>query len=240
MNTICKLILLPHAGSSVINYKKFQPFFNNSGIELVFVEYAGRGKRFLESQYHTMSELIGDIFIKMRNVFEFEKYAFFGHSMGADIACYLTDDIINKKMPEPMHMFLSSRTPPNADKKIKYHVLNDDDLIVELLNLSKSNRDFLENDELSQIFLPILRNDFRLIETVDDHGSFKFNCDLSILYGDEEDLCLDSLLKWKEYTNGKCDVEKFEGDHFYLFNNCKKISNIIKSKLIEGVSDEIL
>ncbi len=230
----CKLIFFPYAGSSVMSYKKWDKYFSNDIIDMELVELSGRGKRFTEPFYQSMDELVDDVFSKIQNIIENEPYAFFGHSMGSDIACYIADKIIANNLPEPIHMFLSSRKPPSVSEKILYHTFNDDEFKDAIFRISDENKTFLENKELSKIFLPVLKNDFRIIETVVYNQPGKYNCDLSILYGDNEEINHEVQM-WKNHTNKKCDLYCFEGDHFYLFHHENEITDLIKNKLKEGM-----
>ena len=42
----------------------------------------------------------------------------------------------------------------------------------------------------------------------------------------------DELEKWREYTKKDCDIKIYDGEHFYLFDQAKKVCDLINRKLI--------
>ena len=81
------------------------------------------------------------------------------------------------------------------------------------------------------IFLPLLKNDFKLAETsiVDKINPLDIN--ISIFLGHDDDLTMEQCQGWREYTNQKCDFHFFEGGHFFIHEKAEDIVSIINSTL---------
>ena len=79
-----KLFCFPHLGGSASIYYQWKTMIHKN-IEIIPIELAGRGERNKEPFCKNFKELLLDISIQITNN-HLEKYAFFGHSMGALIA----------------------------------------------------------------------------------------------------------------------------------------------------------
>lgn len=84
-----------------------------------------------------------------------------------------------------------------------------------------------------EIFLPILRADFKIVETY-IHDNHIQPCDIDFLiFNGENDkfTTYDQVIKWENYTSKTCTFHSFEGKHFFLNENLEEIANIIKTNL---------
>jgi surfactin synthase thioesterase subunit len=88
-------------------------------------------------------------------------------------------------------------------------------------------------EELKLILLPILRADYRVIESYGYKAPcFKIGCDFSILRGKRDESVLYSdLEEWAGYTEGKCKIHEFDGGHFFINNHEIEITDIINREL---------
>ena len=61
-------------------------------------------------------------------------------------------------------MIVSSREAPSSIREAHVHLYDDAEFREELLRVGGISPEVLEIDELCDIFLPIIRNDYKLIE----------------------------------------------------------------------------
>ena len=92
-------------------------------------------------------------------------YALFGHSMGGAIAYEVARLLHERSVEPPRHLFVSGRQPPMHQRPGEVHTFDDSRLASELLRLSNANEELLAEPELAKLMFPIIRNDYRLIET---------------------------------------------------------------------------
>lgn len=87
----------------------------------------------------------------------------------------------------------------------------------ELRHLNGTPKAVLENDELMQLFVPILRADFAVLETYHYTPEPPLNCSISVFGGllDSEVSC-DELQAWQEQTTASYSLNMFPGDHFFI------------------------
>ncbi|PEC24139.1 thioesterase [Bacillus thuringiensis] len=227
-----KLFCLPYAGGSAVVYSKWTKKLEDF-IELYPVELAGRGKRFNEPFYDSMEDAVNDIFNQIKDHLN-QTYAFFGHSMGSLLVYELCQKIKKMGYPEPSHIFFSGREAPQTVKdEYTVYDLPDEEFIKYVFHYGGMPESFLENKMLLDIFIPILKADFKIVETYQYiEKDFNLNCDFSILSG-EKDQKLDfaNLKGWEKFTIGNCTYFTFEGGHFYINEDIENTIACINKQL---------
>ena len=71
--------------------------------------------------------------------------------------------------------------------------------------------------ELRQIFLPTIRDDYRLVENYRSEPSPQLSCPIHTMYGESDPEVTEShAAAWAAYTRDDWHGRPFPGDHFYL------------------------
>ena len=229
------LFCLPYAGGSESIYFNWRKQLHPS-IQLIPIELRGRGKLFDENFYGSLKEAVDDIFENNRDKIESDDYAIFGHSMGSLLAYELYYKISNQNLRKPSHIFFSGYGAPSV-KKERENICNlpDVDFIKKVIDLGGTPEELIDNKELMQLFLPIIRSDFKIIEDyVYTHREHKIECDVSILNGKQDSISLEGIIAWKNHICNGFKVYNFEGNHFFIKNNKEKIISIINQTLFKG------
>ncbi len=227
-----KLYCIPHAGGSAMMYNRWKRYIHPD-IELYPVELAGRGHRINLPLYNTLNDAVNDVLHIIEPGIEKSNYALIGHSMGSWIVFELYRRIKKMKLREPLHIFLSGKEAPHIKKEKKImHRLPDNEFKEEIMKLGGTPKEIFENDELVRTFLPILKADYRMIETHEyiEDGQ-KFDCPTSFLNGKNDDLEKGDIEGWNIYFNNLMDVYNFNGGHFFIYENAEKVTEIINVKL---------
>lgn len=232
-----KLFCISHAGGSSFSYSSWKKSVPK-GIELQPMDISGHGmklnKRLNKNIYENASELAKDI---SRSIAENEEYALFGHSLGAILAYEVYIELKKMNVDLPIHIFFSGRGNPSRADKVLFNELPDDQFIIGISDSYNGDiAEIMENDELRDIFLPILRNDFEMIE------NYKFkeevvDCDISIMNGKQDKtISLLDEIAWRKLTNKKCFFSDYDGGHFYLYDpdNISEIFKQISERLLTG------
>lgn len=229
-----KLFCLPYAGGSASFYNSWKRQMNPA-IELKPVELAGRGVRISDPFYENISDAVNDLFLKLRPELEHGSYAFFGHSMGALMSYELARRIREEGLPEPVHLFFSGRGAPHLlreDDKL-YHLMSPTDFKREIIHLGGTPPEFFDHPELLELFIPLLRNDFKLSETYRPRQEPKpFDYNISVLLGKDDDLTHEQCMGWRELTESICHHYYFEGGHFFLNHYTEQVCDIIHKTLL--------
>lgn len=227
------LFCLPYAGTSASVYTKWKEFIDSS-IRIVPVELAGKGKRFREKQYNTFLDAADDIFnIISSQIEKNNSYALFGHSLGALLIYELYGNIARKSLPLPNHLFISGYTPPHIKPKILYHKMPDDEFIEKIKEIGGTPKEFFDNQELLAMFIPILKEDYRILEQYDyKRKDEKIISDISVFHGIDDEMSFDEIKEWKEYAQNNCVFYTYKGGHFFIHDYTESIVNTINNALI--------
>jgi len=232
-----KLFCFPYAGGSATVYNKFNKYLDEN-IELMPIEYAGRGKRINEEFYTDISCAIDDIYKQVSQRINEYEFAFFGHSMGSVIAYEVCKRIRENCGREPLHIFVSGRYPPHINKEGGIlHILPDDKFKDEILKVGGTPREVFENKVFAKLFIPILRADYKLIElyTFKD-DCIKFKSGITVFSGKDDKIVeRNELFEWQKYSEYGIAVYEFDGGHFFINDCIKEISEIINNTLINNM-----
>ncbi|MCF3943151.1 thioesterase II family protein [Oceanobacillus alkalisoli] len=221
-----KLYLFPFAGGNSNYYMSWKQRFN-SQVEVEPIELSGRGRRIAEPLYSSISEAVQDIYelLRVDQVSTDSPYAFFGHSMGGLIAYELYYKLLENNEKPPVHLFLSGVKPPHLERKRRNITqLTDEELMEEVVNLGGTPQELVDNKELLDYFLPIIRSDFKIVEEYEfkEKGT-KVACPISILNGKDDRFDLGEIEQWRNYTDRSAAIHYYSGDHFYLNQNMQEL-----------------
>ncbi|PEX96115.1 thioesterase [Bacillus cereus] len=227
-----KLFCFPHAGGSAFSYAKWKNYFNPY-IEVVPIELAGRGYRIEESLYQSMEEAVNDVYTSIVKQIEHSPYILYGHSMGSLIAYEVARKIQDSKNVLPEFLVLSGRNHPNSKMKNIRHNLPNEQFKREVIAMGGTPSGVLQSEELMGIFLPILRADFKIVETyIHDNNMQACDIDFLIFNGENDEFTTyNQVIKWEQYTSKTCTFYSFKGNHFFLNENIEEIANRIIRKL---------
>ncbi len=189
-------------------------------VEVCPVQLPGRQDRIREAPFTQIPPLVQAILPEIRPHLDLP-FAFFGHSLGALISFELARQLARKNDPGPVRLFVSGhRAPqvPDPDSPI-YH-LPEAEFIEELERLNGTPKMVLENPELMQLFLPLLRADFSAAETYAYTAGAPLDCPISAFGGlQDHKVRQDDLAVWQKQTRRTFTLRMFPGDHFFLHSN---------------------
>lgn len=228
-----KLFFFPYGGGSAMVYLKWREYLDHS-IKLVPVELAGRGKRFNESCYGNLDQAVADAYHEVRRQLDTAKFAFFGHSMGSQIGYELAHQLQEKDGISPMHLFFSGRAAPHVQKEKKLlHTFPEAEFCDEIFKLGGTPRELFNCRNLLDIYLPVLRADYRIIETYQySERTKQLDCAITVFNGTEDDTTEQEMTEWQQHTVGKFTLQNFSGGHFFIHDHTKEICQIINSTLL--------
>jgi medium-chain acyl-[acyl-carrier-protein] hydrolase len=227
MNLFC----IPYAGGSAkIIFNSWQKNVSNQ-IRIRPLELAGHGMRMNEPFYPNIEAAVSDLFSEIRDSIGQTPYAIYGHSMGSLIAYELIKKIAIAGLPQPKNLFLSGRRPPhNCPKPRNIHRFSDNLLLEEMKKLGGTPKMFFEVKDLVSTFLPIFRNDYRMLESYKFTGPIHTTtADIVFFHSDGDAVVAGTEVnEWQNYTRGHFTRVDFNGDHFFINDNREKICEIIQ------------
>jgi medium-chain acyl-[acyl-carrier-protein] hydrolase len=227
------LVCLPYAGGSSATYLTWKKLLA-PGIELVPVELAGRRSRAADPLYTGMAEAVRDVRIRLDPVIAGGVYALFGHSLGTVIVYELCRTLQAEGKPQPAHVFFSGRFPPFlAAAPTSFHTLPDDQFIAQMGTFTDAPIDLFQNKEFLTFALPLLRHDYRLVETYRHAGEkLSLHCPVTVFHGTRDALVTRAEMeRWCECARGAYSFHEIEDGHFFINTRRQEIVAIINREL---------
>lgn len=228
-----RLFCFPYAGGSALIYRKWQEAFPvSSGVEVLPVQLPGRGNRMNEPAFARCEPLVEALAAALTPHFD-RPFVFFGHSMGAMIAFELARLLRERRHPGPQRLFASGSPAPHlrSDEPPTYD-LPDAKFIEELRRLKGTPSEVLENPELMQLMMPLLRADFALTQTYVYREGPPLACPFTVFGGrEDEEVRGEKLSAWCELTSGGCSLKVFDGGHFFIHTAEEQLLQALKLEL---------
>jgi medium-chain acyl-[acyl-carrier-protein] hydrolase len=147
-----------------------------------------------------------------------QPFALFGHSMGALVSFELARLLHREYGLTPDHLFVSGRSAPHIlDRDPPIHALPDAAFIQELRRLNGTPEVVLQNQELMQLLIPILRADFAAIDTYCYQPEPPLHCPVTA-FGGLQDTAVSRkhLDAWRTQTIAPFRLQLLPGNHFFL------------------------
>lgn len=222
-----RLFCFHHSGGAASFYFPWVESLS-SNIELLAIQLPGRENRFSEPLMNDLKDILNSL-TEAFHVYKDKPFFTFGHSLGALIAFEFALSIRNHYAVSPCHMIISSTKAPHLPFRMKpLSNLDHNTLKKELEIYNGIDERIRQNDELLNLFLPIIKSDFSIYESHHYAKSEPFSCDiLAISGGDDKTVTTEEILAWSDYTMGKFKHLSFPGGHFYLKEHQKQIIEII-------------
>lgn len=220
-----QLFLLHFAGGNVYSFEFLKKGIN--GITFIPLELPGRGKRHREELIKDKNKAIEDYYNQIKSLRNGEPYMIYGHSMGATLGVSVAEKLENEG-DSPEVLIVSGNAGPGVKKKNDYplHVLNDAEFKQELIDLGGIPVELIQNQELFDYFLPIIRADFECIEKGQfSEKGIKLNTSIVALMGNSEETC-GAIENWGTFTKSDFKCKVMEGDHFFIYKHAQEVSNI--------------
>jgi len=230
-----KLFCFPYAGGSADTIYTAWKKYLDSNITLIPIEYPGHGKRVTEALSEGIEELVNDLFDTIKpEIDEIMDYMIYGHSMGTIVIYELLKLIKIRSGVLPHTIFLSGRYSPNISyKKENVHLLFDEQLINNLIQLGGVPPKIYNYPELIKVCLPIIRNDYKMIDEYEFAQPVScFDSNIIFIYSNEDPYLNDrkKVDEWKKYTNKSFSVVEVEGNHFFMNSEVELLCNLVNQK----------
>lgn len=226
-----RLFCFPYAGGGASIFRHWLVDLPRD-IEVLPVQMPGHESRLKEPLFSDLEPLVEDLRRDLAPHFDVP-FALFGHSMGALIAFELARRLVGDGSTGPVHLFVSGRRAPHvADADEGRHRLTDAELVEEVRGLNGSPAGVLQDPELMELLLPVLRADFAICERYEYRSGAPLRCGISVFSGTEDpEVRPEDVVAWREHTLGTFEVRMFPGDHFFLHG--------ARRPLLEAIAEDL-
>jgi surfactin synthase thioesterase subunit len=161
-----------------------------------------------------------------------QDFVFYGHSMGAIIAYCTAIKLRALGATQPKQLFFSGRKGPVLNTgKGNRHKLPSKEFKLELENLGGCPKEVLQNHELMEIFEPILRADFKAVETYQYASTEPLHQKITLFHGIQDHFTKEDVMTWQQESTQPLEYFEFDGGHFFIQKECEAISKTIETQL---------
>lgn len=221
-----RIICFPYAGGGASIYRNWVK--RQKKIGFYPLQFPGRENRINEHAYTDMNKLVQAIYCNIIDYID-RPVIFFGHSMGAKIVYEITKILLESEKGEYVkHIIVSGASAPDLPEKYIIHNLNDNKFKKALYEFGGTPEEILQNEELINFFMPLLRADFKLIETYELRNKIKISVPITVLWGKEDkQVDYDSCVSWNNFTDDFRGIKEFPGNHFFVCDESELVFNEI-------------
>jgi medium-chain acyl-[acyl-carrier-protein] hydrolase len=211
-----RLFCFPYAGGGASIFRAWSHSLPET-VEVCPVELPGRGTRLMEPPFTEFSSLSVTTTNALYPYLD-QPFALFGHSVGALIAFEVARRLRREHSLSPVYVFVSGcRGPQLPVPKPYISTLPEDNLLEELRRLNGTPKEVLEQAELMQLMIPILRADFAVDESYTYLPDSPLDCPISAFGGLQDPIVRrEELAAWAEQTQASFTLRMLPGDHFFL------------------------
>ena len=108
-----------------------------------------------------------------------------------------------------------------------------------LRELGGCPKEVLEDEELVDFFVPIIRADLQVNDTYEYEEPQPFSIPLTAMRGEDEETTYEKLLEWQKETVERISIIEFPGDHFFILDHLSEIGRIISRELARFIDHSI-
>jgi pyochelin biosynthesis protein PchC len=204
------LLCFPPAGAGASTFRGWADAL--PGVDVLAVQYPGRQDRFADPCAETMAELADPLAAAVAGGLV-GPVAFFGHSMGAVVAY----EVARRLDRDLAHLFVSAHAAPTAPRTSRPEADTDEAVLDYLRALGGANVAMLDDPDLRELTLPMVRADLRLLGAYEHLAGPPLACPVTAIVGtgDHTTSAVDAVA-WAARTTGPFDLVALPGGHFYL------------------------
>lgn len=224
-----RLIFFPHAGGGASAFTQWSQILAPY-IDCYAIQLPGRETRFREPLFQEIRPLINTLTEQLDSILD-DPFIFWGHSMGALLSFEVARQLQKQGLPTPQQLIVSGYNAPHIPYDDPHiHHLSQADFIAALQTLNGTSPEVFQNHELRNLVLPIIRADFKLVETYAYQEGTPLKCPITVLDGiDDEKTNETDLQAWQKQTTLPLQKFTFSGDHFFLYDHSSQlIQQLIK------------
>jgi surfactin synthase thioesterase subunit len=215
MSADVALLCFGYAGASAFRFQRFRNWLP-SWIDLHLMELPGHGRRIGEPLQQTLAGMVDAVWADV-TPHTAKPFALFGHSLGAMVAFEVALRLTRAAAARPLVLFASAASAPSRRDRERYARLDTDAAVkAELLRLSGTPALALEDEQLMELMLPILKADFRACAGYARSPDPALQCPVRVYAGRDDDVPRLALEAWREHSAEGCSLEWWPGGHFFV------------------------
>ena len=229
-----RLFCLPYAGGGASLFRRWAEAVPPE-IDILPIQLPGREDRFSEAPFNRMFPLVRALVESVYPWLDLP-FAIFGHSLGALVGFELARYLRWSLNRTPEHLFVSACPAPQVShQQSPIYALPEPDFIAGIRQFHTVPPAFLEEPDLLELFLPLLRADFAVYETYIYTPEAPLECPITAFCGgNDPNASLLEVGAWHSQSSISFIMRVFPGDHFFIHTSEKLLVDAIAEMLINA------
>ena len=229
------LLCLPHAGAGPEVFRSWNKF-DVEGVRVHPVELPGHGRRIGEAAYTDVLKAVDAAVSDLRPLLvggqgqgQGQRVALFGHCLGA-LQCFeLARRLREMDGVTVSHLFVSGSPGPFSTREERVtDVEDDDEFLAELRRIAGYHDPAMDDRELRELKLPMLRADVRMHEDYRPSASGPLDVPITAIRGREDDVVsADEIAQWRDLTTGGFAAVELAGGHMYFMQEAAGVLGLV-------------
>ncbi|MCE4948782.1 alpha/beta fold hydrolase [Streptomyces albulus] len=229
-----RVVCFPHAGGGAGTYRPLATAVAARSVgdrphEVLAVQYPGRNDRIREARVEDLRTLAAGAHRALTALPD-GPLVLLGHSMGALVA-YEVARLLERDGRAPAHLVVSSAWAPTRVPGGTVHLRDDAGLIDEIRHTRGTDQRLLDNRDVLAMALPVVRSDYKAVETYRHRPGPPLATPVTVLTGDRDPLVgVADAAAWQARTRAGFRLRVFPGgDHFYLTGHWAELADHLVS-----------
>jgi medium-chain acyl-[acyl-carrier-protein] hydrolase len=211
-----RLLCFPYAGAGAAAFRGWAGGLPE-WVDLCPVQLPGRENRLAEPPASHTEVLVAEMANGLQDLCT-GSFGFFGHSMGGLLAYELCRELRRRGRQLPQLLLVSALPAPHlAHLRRRLSHLSDSELVAQMRRYQGTPRAVLENRELLQLMLHVLRADFGMLDVYSHIPEAPLELRIVAYAGrDDHEVPIPEMEAWRVHTAVSFDLRVFDGNHFFL------------------------
>lgn len=229
-----RLVCVPYAGGGAGLFEPWRRALPGTAISAV--RPPGRENRFREPPLTSVGAILDQLAPTVAARVEGDAglpWAVFGYSLGALLAYELVARLAQTGGPVPAVLMVGGAEAPHVPRHLPdVSWLPDDEFAGEIARLGGTPIEVLEHAELLALMLPMIRADFRILETHAPRPGAPLPCPV-VTYraADDRDVRREGVARWAELTSSTATHHDLPGGHFVISEQPDDLLRIVAADL---------
>ncbi|MFI6846768.1 thioesterase II family protein [Kitasatospora sp. NPDC050467] len=229
-----RVICFPHIGAGASIYNEWADRLP-AGAELCAVRFPGRENRLDEPPIEEMPELLETLGSVLAPVTQ-GRFVLFGHCSGSLVAFEFARWLRAQGRPQPELLVVSSIEAP-AVRSIEspLHLLPREELFEQVASFGGVAPGVLGDPDLMEMFEPVLRADYRLIERAPYAPGLPLDVPIAVAGGMHDHfVTYESMAAWRWETTRPFSLHMYPTSHFVLDEASELVSALLRGAPAAG------